>query len=44
MARILSIDDEICHSHYSLLAKAQYIKVTERQKRDLDAVINFIFN
>lgn len=42
--RILQIENKEIRERYSKLAKEQYLKITEMQKKDLDGLIDFIFN
>lgn len=43
-ARILAISNEVIHEEYSNRSKLQYSKITAKQKKDLDALIDYIFN
>lgn len=41
--RILQISIKEVHERYSILAKKQYLEITEKQMYDLDALIDFIY-
>lgn len=44
MARILMLQDPDRYQEISNLSKERYVKITQKQKSDLDGVIDFIYN
>ncbi len=44
MNRILMITDDNCHQRIASLSLEQYSKITNKQKEDLDKLIDFLYN
>lgn len=44
ISRIISITVPECHDKYSQLSKSRYKVITDRQEKDLDSLIDYIYN